>query len=314
MTGFAAGQSTPQRRRPAGVRLVRVLAAAMAILLMAPARVAGTSFGTWGPAVAEPGVNTSAAEGCPIESPDGLSLYIASNRAGGTGSPDPNDIYAFHRESIDGAWGPAENLGTPVNSIYADYCPTPLHGNALLFVSTRPGGCGGGDIYLGRNNPVHGWSIQHLGCDATGSGPNFPGGEFGPSLVETAEGTFLFFSSDGYDVGGDQDIYMSRQLSDGSFAPATAVAELNTSVHDFMPNVRKDGLEIVFNSNRAGGFGGQDVYTASRASTSDPWTTAVNLGSNVNTAGNESRSSLSWDGLRLHFGRDGDIQVSTRSR
>ena len=81
-----------------------------------------------------------------------------------------------------------------------------------------------------------------------------------------------------------------------------------------MPNVRKDGLEIVFNSNRPGGYGGQDVYTAVRVSTADPWSAPVNLGPNVNTAGNETRSSLSWDGTRLHFGRDGDILVSTRSR
>jgi len=301
-----------RRTRPPSVRFGRLLPVAVALLLLAPAGVAGKSLGAWGLAVPESAINTAAAEGCPIESPDGLSLYIASNRAGGTADPDPNDIWVFQRESIDGAWGPAENIGTPVNSTFADFCPTPLRGKALLFVSTRPGGCGGGDIYLGRDNPAHGWSIQHPGCDATGSGPNFPGGEFGPSLVETAEGTFLFFSSDGYDVGGDQDIYMSRQLADGSFAAATAVTELNTAVHDFMPNVRKDGLEIVFNSNRPGTLGGQDVYSAWRASTSEAWSTPVNLGVLVNTAGNETRSSLSWDGRRLHFGRDGEIFVSSR--
>jgi hypothetical protein len=284
----------------------------VAALLIVPAGVAGKSFDAWGAAVPEAGVNTAAAEGCPIESPDGLSLYIASNRAGGTANPDPNDIWVFHRESIDGPWGPAENLGQPVNSIFADFCPTPLRGKALLFVSTRPGGCGGGDMYLARDNPAHGWSVAHLGCAADGSGPNFPGGEFGPSLVETDEGTYLFFSSDGFDVGGDQDIYMSRRAADGSFGAPTLVAELSSPVHDFMPNVRKDGREIVFNSNRDGGFGGQDVYTATRASTSDPWSTPVNLGPAVNTAGSETRSSLSWDGRRLHFGRDGNIFVSTR--
>lgn len=302
--------SHARNRRPG----VIVVAVATLLLLAAPAGATARSFGDWELAVPEPGVNTGAAEGCPIESPDGLSLYIASNRAGGTANPDPNDIWVFHRPSIDGAWGGADNLGQPVNSAAADYCPTPLHGNALLFVSTRPGGCGGGDIYLGRENPAHGWSIRNLGCDATGSGPNFPGGEFGPSLVETAEGTVLFFSSDGYEVGGDQDIYMSRQRADGTFAPATPVAELNTSVHEFMPNVRKDGLELVFNSNRAGGLGGQDVYMARRASTVAPWSPPINLGGLVNTAGNETRSSLSWDGTRLHFGRDGDIFVSSRPR
>jgi hypothetical protein len=314
MIAFTVGRAAPRQGHPVPHSLVRVAAAVGAILLVAPAAVAAEPFDAWGPAVPEAGVNTGAAEGCPIESPDGLSLYIASNRAGGTGTPDANDIWVFHRQSVDDAWGAAENLGTPVNSTSADYCPTPIRGNALLFVSNRPGGCGGGDIYLARNNPAQGWSVRNLGCEATGDGPNFAGGEFGPSLVETEQGTFLFFSSEGRTVGGFQDIYMSRQRADGSFAPATAVSELNTGLHDFMPNIRKDGLEMVFNSNRTGGIGGQDVYTASRASTADPWSAPVNLGPNVNTGGNETRASLSWDGTRLHFGRDGDIQVSTRSR
>ena len=301
-----------QHIRSAPGAVVRLVPMAMALLLLAPGGVVGKSYPAWGTAVAETGVNTAAAEGCPIEAPDGLHLYIASNRAGGTGTPDPNDIWVFERETIDGPWGAAENLGVPVNSTFADYCPTPLRGKSLLFVSTRPGGCGGGDIYLGRDNPAKGWTVEHLGCAADGSGPNFPGGEFGPSLVETDEGTLLYFSSDGFDVGGDQDIYVSRRAADGSFGAPTIVAELSTDQHDFMPNVRKDGLEIVFNSNRPGGFGGQDVYTAWRASTGDPWSIPVNLGSAVNTAGNETRSSLSWDGRRLHFGRNGDIFVSSR--
>jgi hypothetical protein len=289
---------------------------AFGLLLIGATITIGKNFTPWNEATPVAGnVNTAAAEGCPIESFDGLSLYIASNRAGNVGGAgDPNDIWVAHRPSKDAPWGTPTNLGAPVNSAAADFCPTPLPGNRLLFVSTRggPGTCGGGDMYLGRWNPAHGWTIQHLGCDVDGSGPNFPGGEFGPSLVETAEGTFLYFSSDGYDVGGDQDIYASRMRPDGSFAPATLVAELNTEFHDFMPNVRKDGLEIVLNSNRPGGLGGQDVYTSSRATTAEAWSTPVNVGTNVNTAGNETRASLSWDGTRLHFGRDGDIFVSER--
>jgi hypothetical protein len=305
-----------RRRRRGATRLVTLAVAGLAVAASLPAAVAGVQFSAWTLAVPESPINTAAAEGCPIESPDGLDLYIASNRPGGTANPDPNDIYVAHRASIDAPFGTPVNIGQPVNSPAADFCPTPLRGNKLLFVSTRAGGCGSGDIYLGHENPVHGWTIQHLGCDATGSGPNFPGGEFGPSLVETDHGTFLFFSSDGYDVGGDQDIYMSARRADGTFGPASVVQELSTPAHDFMPNVRKDGLEIVFNSNRGGpgSFGGQDVYTATRASTRDAWSSPINLGGNVNTAGNETRSSLSWDGQRLHFGRDGDIFVSTRTR
>jgi hypothetical protein len=290
-----------------------------ALLLGVAAPVSAKDYGPWGPGVQEAGINVPAVnDGCPIESPDGRSLFIASNRPGTLGG---NDIWVATRPHEKAAWSDPINLGAPVNSAANDFCPTPLHGGWLLFVSERPGagtcnaGPGAGDIYITRLNPALGWEApRHLGCDADGTGPNFPGGEFGPSLVRTAQGTFLYFSSFGY--GADMDIYAARMRVDGSFETAEPVAELNTvGTADFMPNVSANGLEIVFNSNRLadGAQGGQDVYTATRASTADPWALPTNLGPNVNTAGNETRASLSGDGHRLHFGRDGDVYVSTRA-
>jgi hypothetical protein len=89
-----------------------------------------------------------------------------------------------------------------------------------------------------------------------------------------------------------------------------------------MPNVRdrEDGsFEIVFSSNRPlwgrgqAAFGAQDVYTARSWWLTGAWSAPKNLGETVNTAGIEQRSTLSKDGKRLYFGRDGDIFMSTRS-
>jgi Tol biopolymer transport system component len=199
-----------------------------------------------------------------------------------------------------------------VNSIAADFCPTPLPGKRLYFVSARAGGCGAGDIYRTREHPVRGWETPtNLGCAATG--PNFSGGEFSPSIVETPQGTILFFSSAG-SSGSVQDLYSATMRADGTFGPGTAISELNTSSNDQMPNVSRDGLEMVFASDRAGGAGGMDVYRTTRASTSDSWSVPVSVGAGVNTSASETRPSLSGDGSRLHFGRSGDIWVSTRSK
>ncbi|HEY8510242.1 MAG TPA: hypothetical protein VIL32_17940, partial [Steroidobacteraceae bacterium] len=81
--------------------------------------------------VSKPGVS----DGCPIESADGLSLFIASNR------DDPNDIWASDRASIKDPWPEPRKLEPPVNSAAGDFCPTPVRGRSLLFVSTRPGAC-----------------------------------------------------------------------------------------------------------------------------------------------------------------------------
>lgn len=268
--------------------------------------------GEWGPAVLEVGINSPQADGCPIESPNGLDLYIASTRPGAVGGDgDGNDIWRFHRTAVDAPWGVAEHLPAPVNSAAADFCPTPLSGKRLYFVSTRSGHCGAGDIFRTREHPVTGWtSPEHLGCQSTGAGPNFGGQEFSPSIVETAGGTLLYFSSTGLD-GLDQDIYVSVMRADGAFGPATMVGELSTAANDQMPNVSRDGLEIVFVSDRTGGEGGFDIWSATRATTSDAWSTPVALAS-VNESGSESRPSLSGDGRRLHFGRGGEIWVSAR--
>jgi hypothetical protein len=195
----------------------------------------------------------------------------------------------------------------------------------LFFVSDRPDNgtttppCGGGDIYLSRQSPAGGWSAPVM-LKCAPEGPNFSGGERSPSLVETWFGTFLFYSSNG--GSGDSDIYMSRMEPDGTFGPGHVVKELSTEFEDIMPNVRArdDGsFEIVFSSNRPTwgrnqrANGGQDVYIAQSWWLTGRWSEPRNLGDAVNTAGVEQRATLSADGKRLYFGRDGDIFVSRRS-
>jgi hypothetical protein len=77
---------------------------------------------------------------------------------------------------------------------------------------------------------------------------------------------------------------------------------LTTGSSDSRPNLRRDGLEIFFDSTRAGGIDGIDLWTSTRASMSDPWSTPTNLGSAINSSANDLRESLSWDGATLYFG------------
>ena len=292
---------------------------------------AAPHYGAWQDPVPAPGVNTTAAEGCPIESPDAQYLYFMSTRDGGLGSLD---IWRAHWNPALQAWDPATNLGDVVNSTAAEYCPTPLPGKWLLFVSSQQnsedctecapmpvppaGSPPAADLFLTRENPAKGWATPvHL--DSYPDGPNTRGWEYSPSVVKTAEGTFLFFSSDGYADSQGQDIYMSRQRDDGSFGPGEKVVELSTTADDRMPNVRKDGLEIVFSSSRGGT--GQDVYASTRPDTASPWSPPQLIdNANINTPGSETRATLSRDGTRLYFGRKidsndpGDIYVSKRTR
>lgn len=300
------------------------LAAAATSLISIQASSHGVPVSSFSMATPVENVNSSAADGCPIEAPDGLSLFFASARPEVLGNVG-NDIWVADRESLTAPWQPPKNLGAPVNSLANDFCPTPVYGRSLFFVSERLNNgtgiapCGGGDIYLSRQSPAGGWSLPVMLECAEKGGPNSTGQERSPSLVETWFGTFLFYSSNG--GSGDQDIYMSRLGSDGKFGPGKVVKELSTELEDIMPNVRQrdDGsFEIVFSSDRPTWGNGQpakgkqDVYISYAWWPTAKWSQPRNLEA-VNTGGIEQRSTLSADGKRLYFGRDGDIYVSQRS-
>jgi hypothetical protein len=317
----AAGRFKSSIGNAAMMKARLLVLVSVAVALTFASIVSAKHFGAWGaPVNAEliPGtsseLNTPFNDGCPIQSPDGLSLFIASNRPGGLGG---QDIWVARRASEDDPWGAPENLGASVNSTADDFCPTPVRGHGLFFVSARSGGCGGADIYFTRVQHDE-WELpQNLGCDI-----NSAGGEASPSYFEDESGNaFLYFSSNrtgGFEPGGvDSDIYFSL-----NFGPAQLAPGLNTASDDSRPNVRKDGREVVFDSTRPGTLGLlPDIWTASRESSLDDWSPPEHLDAPINSMAAETRATLSWDGLTMVFGstRPGsegstDVYVTTREK
>ena len=114
-----------------------------------------------------PVVNSSAADNNPTLSPDGLSLYFASDRPGGLGN---TDIWVARRASTDSPWETPIHLSAPVNTASADGGPVLWPDGHLLFIhSGRPGGFGGNDIWVTHRtntNDDTGWEAPvNLGPD-----------------------------------------------------------------------------------------------------------------------------------------------------
>jgi len=108
----------------------------------------------WGPPVnMGPKINGSAGEGLPSMSADGLELYFISGRSSGYGE---GDIYVTRRASTNDPWGEAVNLGPLVNSAYSEYDVSLSPDGLLLLFNDepgyppRPGGYGGGDMWMTR--------------------------------------------------------------------------------------------------------------------------------------------------------------------
>src|SRR5262245_50871362 len=79
------------------------------------------NFGPWSaPVNLGSVVNTAASDQHPAISPDGLSLYITSNRPGSVGS---QDLWVSQRTTRDDPWGAPINLGTNLNGPGRDFSP-----------------------------------------------------------------------------------------------------------------------------------------------------------------------------------------------
>jgi hypothetical protein len=269
-------------------------------------------------------INTEASsDGSPVLSPDGLSLYITSNRAGGLGA---NDIWVSHRDCETCAWEEPVNLGAPINSSANDGQPTfSSDPHVMIFNSARPGGHGAADIYVTRRADPE----DNLGWGApVNLGPlvNTADNDNGAEYVEREDGhdAVLYFVR-GLVMLQRADIYSAPITRDGVvLAAAAPVSELNDpTVNDAGLTVRRDGREIIFWSNRNSppGTVQGDLFVSTRANVHDPWSPPVNLGPPVNSSEfHEISASLSDDGrtlliTRVPFNNVGgqDIWMSTRT-
>ncbi|MCD0490134.1 OmpA family protein [Pedobacter sp. MC2016-14] len=198
-------------------------------------------------------INTKAYnEGAQSISPDGMYLFFTGcNRPDGLGRCD---IYVSHRNGNE--WGKPFNLGAPLNSAYWDSQPaiTP-DGSTLYFVSNRPGGLGGYDIWKSTLNDEGEWEKPiNLGPEI-----NTAYDEHTPFIHP--DGKTMYFSSDGWPGFGNKDLFYSRLDEHNNWAkPVNLGYPINTFNEETGLIVTPDGTEGLLSSNIAGGFGDMDIY------------------------------------------------------
>jgi WD40 repeat protein len=273
----------------------------------------GPRFGPWlAPINLGSPMNSAFAELNPFISRDGLSLYFTCfNCPANIGD---SDIWVSQRASANDPWGTPQNLGPNINTSAAEGSPAlSSDGHRLYFVSNRPGGFGGNDIYVSRR-PNKRDDFAWQPPVNLGSGVNTLADEQGPEYFEDEKTGIitLYFVSNRPGGLGRNDIYASTLNENGdeeAFGPAVLVAELSSPFNDQGPSIRRDGLEIFLGSDRPGsippapGLPSQvgDLWVATRASTSDPWSTPVNVGPIVNSEFIDAGPALSFDGTELYF-------------
>lgn len=137
----------------------------------------------------------------PSISPDGYTLYFASDMDGGKGGMD---IYMSRKDS-GGVWGPPVNMGDKINTAGNEVFPFIASNGVLYFSSNGHDGLGGLDIYetkLLGGTPTRVYNM--------GEPVNSRNDDFGIFLME--DNKFGYISSNRQSGGMDDDIFQLQIL------------------------------------------------------------------------------------------------------
>jgi outer membrane protein OmpA-like peptidoglycan-associated protein/tetratricopeptide (TPR) repeat protein len=197
--------------------------------------------------VGEP-INTQFNDATVGLSPDGQKLLIYNGNRGN------GDIEICWLEGD--AWNYPKALPDEINSEDKETaaCFSP-DGKKLYFVSDRPGGIGGSDIYCVEKNEKGKWSEPiNLGRTI-----NSPYNE--ESVYMHPDGRTLYFSSEGHNTIGGYDIFVSHLGEDAKWSePENLGFPVNTPDDDLCFVISANGRHGFCSSIRKDSYGGFDLY------------------------------------------------------
>ena len=200
------------------------------------------------PNLITPSINTPVfLESTASITPDGKTIYFASNRKGGQGGLD---IYKTQM-GANGTWSLPVNLGPEINSKADEDAPF-IHPDqkTLFFTSNGHSSMGGRDIFVTKLVQENKWTRpENMGYPVnTTSNDNY--------FTLIADGTRAYFSSDRKGGLGDQDVYYLDMPEESSNIPLTMIKGkiLNAETGKPIPtkiylidNSTKDKLDFVYN-------------------------------------------------------------------
>lgn len=200
--------------------------------------------------IGEP-LNTRMNEGAQTLAAGGQYMYFtACNRPDTRGGCD---IYYSARSNR--GWVQGMNINAPVNSPYWESQPSiSSDGLRLFFVSNRPGGMGGMDLWMSRLKSDGGWTEpENLGPEI-----NTAGDEMSPFIH--FDGRTLYFATNGRPCMGGYDIFMSKMDKYGRWSePENLGYPINTQSDEMGMIINSSG-KIAYFSSTVNQEKGKDLF------------------------------------------------------
>jgi len=202
-----------------------------------------------------------------------------------------------------------KNMGSVINSEYPDYAPV-LSADQLtiIFTSNRPNTTGGQidesdglyyeDIYISNRDSLNApWSAPEKISD------NINSNGHDACISLTADGQKLIFYrylQENLLFASSGDLYISELHGKDWSEPFKFPEQINTEGWEPSASFSEDERTLFFSSDRAGGYGGTDIWMVRRLPNGS-WALPQNMGPKINTEYDEDSPFIHPDGKTLYF-------------
>ncbi|NMM48620.1 OmpA family protein [Marinigracilibium pacificum] len=198
------------------------------------------------------------------------------------------------------------NVGSQINSPMPDYGPVLNEDETIMiFTSRRKEDNLNQDVFE-DNFPYEDIFIsykkdgQWTQARNIGDAVNTPFHD--SNLALSADGNDLYIYMD----ENEGDIYISSRIDDSTWSEPEPLSDAINSLNfnEKSISISPDKSIMFFSSNRPGGFGGDDIYYATKNEKGE-WSRSKNLGPVINTEYNEDGPFIDYDGKTLYFSSNG---------
>ncbi|MEO6884113.1 MAG: OmpA family protein [Bacteroidia bacterium] len=181
-------------------------------------------------------------------SADGQTLYVYRFK-----EKDGGDIYESDLQGDQ--WSKPERMSKKINSPYHESTVSlSPDGNTLYFVSDKPGGLGGRDIYMTQKDDKGKWG------DAQNLGPVINTKYDEEGCFIHPDGKTLYFSSKGHNTMGGYDIFKSVYENGQWSEPVNLGYPINSADDDVFFVISGSGKHGYYASAKGDSYGDKDIY------------------------------------------------------
>ncbi len=204
--------------------------------------------------------------------------------------------YASTHNNSDYEFAPV-NLGDNINSETSEYYPSFTIDDSILVFTRR--GEGIREDFVESTLTSNGYSKAEIIKGDINVEPSKGG------INISQDGEWLLFAGNFAGKGfGNFDLYISYDTPTGWSEPINLGANINTEFWESSPSLSPDKNALYFSSDRPGGYGGRDLYVSYREP-NGKWSTAQNMGPEINSAGDEIAPFIHADNQTLYYTSNG---------